>query len=259
MGGSVRTNSMRPGGSCVCRRAGAGFSLVELLTVLGLIALLIGFLLPTLQLARRSSQRTACASNLRQLGTAIVLYAHHNQGWIPRDATKNRPDRAPWPILLSPYLTGRRDVTEAQLPRLPVFQCPSHPIDGVPTGFVINAFAFETKPDWAPDGPIKITAPSRASELPWLLDAASDFPIAAPPPQPEKVLGVEFHDVYSPEHLPDGDKHRISDTRHVQRTANVLYLDGHVSVIHQAELKLSMFDDGVRVRATTMPQTTPTP
>ena len=251
MGGGVKHRSMR-------RRAG-GFSIVELLTVLGIIALLIGLLLPTLQLARKSSQRTACASNLRQLHAAIAMYAHNNQGWIPRDATLHRPDRAPWPMLLSPYLVGRRDVTEAELPRLEVFQCPSHPVQGVPTGFVINAFAFETKPDWAPDGPIKITAPSRASELPWLLDAATDFPVAAPPPLQDKVLGIEFHDVYSPEHLPDGDKHRISDTRHVQKTANVLYLDGHVAVIKQGELKLAMFDDGVRVRATTMPQTTPTP
>jgi prepilin-type processing-associated H-X9-DG protein/prepilin-type N-terminal cleavage/methylation domain-containing protein len=234
-----------------------GFSLIELITVIGLIAVLMAILLPVLRRSRQASKRTVCASNLRQLSAAIALYAHNNHGWIPRDATTDRADREPWPVLLSPYLVGRKEITVSDLPKIAVLQCPSHPQEGLPSGFVINAFAFETAPSWAPDGPIKITAPQRPSELPWLLDAATDFPIAAAPPLSDKVFGVEFHDIYSPEHLPAGSKHRISDTRHGSRTSNVLYFDGHVAIIHQGELKLEMFDDQVRVRATTMPQTQP--
>src|SRR5687767_15758466 len=169
-----------------------GFSLIELITVIGLIAVLIALLLPALRRSRQASERTLCGSNLRQLSTAIALYAHDNHGWIPRDATNIRPDREPWPVLLSRYLVARKDIPIAELPKIAVLQCPSHPQEGLPTGFVINAFAFETAPSWAPDGPIKINGPQRPSELPWLLDAATDFPIAAPPPLADKVFGVEF-------------------------------------------------------------------
>jgi prepilin-type N-terminal cleavage/methylation domain-containing protein len=60
-----------------------GFTLVELLVVIGIIALLISILLPTLSKARESANRTACLSNMRQLGTAMQLYASENRDCVP--------------------------------------------------------------------------------------------------------------------------------------------------------------------------------
>src|SRR5687767_9618564 len=60
-----------------------GFSLVELLTVIGIIALLLALLMPALSEARRNAQGVQCASNMRQLTTAMISYASEFRGKFP--------------------------------------------------------------------------------------------------------------------------------------------------------------------------------
>ncbi len=82
------------------RQARRGFTLVELLVVIGIIALLISILLPALGKAREQSQRTACLSNLRQLGQAATIYAGDSHGWLPCDGFSGGPSAffVPWLI-----------------------------------------------------------------------------------------------------------------------------------------------------------------
>jgi prepilin-type N-terminal cleavage/methylation domain-containing protein/prepilin-type processing-associated H-X9-DG protein len=67
----------------VPRRKPGGFTLVELLVVIGVIAILVALLLPTMSRARRAARLTVCLSNLHQTAAALNAYAACNRGRLP--------------------------------------------------------------------------------------------------------------------------------------------------------------------------------
>ncbi len=76
-----------------------GFTLVELLVVIGIIALLVSMLLPSLNKARQAASNIQCQSNLRQLGMSMLLYANDNKGYCPPwRAGLDTPNAAAGPV-----------------------------------------------------------------------------------------------------------------------------------------------------------------
>lgn len=96
------------------RRASHGFTLVELLVAVGIIAVLIAMLLPALSRAREGARQIVCFNNLRQIGLAMVFYASDNDGSYPFTAGIDQPSPlyADWV-----YWEPGRDISQSAIAR----------------------------------------------------------------------------------------------------------------------------------------------
>jgi prepilin-type processing-associated H-X9-DG protein/prepilin-type N-terminal cleavage/methylation domain-containing protein len=230
--------------SSMPRRA-TGFTMIEVLVVIGVVAILLGILVPATTRARQQAQRSLCSNNLKQLGSAFAAYAADNQGWIPRHGRYGRPRYVIWPAALARYSGGSKDLTWSDLSRLRVLQCPSHPTPGIPTAYVINAFASETKPTWRGSPPVRASQLRASARLPLLLETPDLFRTHVN--LYDDIFFEPEHSLFSPGHLVDGATPRVDELRHAGRS-NVLFADSHVETLSPGSLCLDSFDDGVRDR-----------
>jgi len=189
-----------------------GFTLVELLVVIGIIALLISMLLPALNKARESAKALACASNMRQAGLAIRMYQDDNKGFLPRAYEVTPAGTLVWQWQMLPYIKGIRPYERITCPSIDL------EISGSSTltfGLNVDLIAFDLSM-------FKRTDKLRnSSEIILVADSIGHTPgLPVLHPYYGYMLGPEqgpfvFYDV------------GMVDYRH-NKTANVLYLDQHV-------------------------------
>lgn len=120
------------------RRRLNAFTLIELVVVIGVIAVLIALLLPSLIRARESARTIQCAAQLRSLGQAFANYSTQFQGHLPSwsgwhiaggDGTGEDDPGPGWTEQLAPLYVG---------PTSPVYNCPSFP-EGFPINYFLSA------------------------------------------------------------------------------------------------------------------------
>jgi prepilin-type N-terminal cleavage/methylation domain-containing protein/prepilin-type processing-associated H-X9-DG protein len=219
-----------------------GFTLVELLVVIGIIAVLIALLLPALSGAREQSRTIACLSNLRQLAAAAHMYCNNNNGsYPPATGFEIRPpltlgiawdfttiyDAATGKTTIEPGLLwqGGRNL---QIQQCPNYEGRSNTAADPYTGYNYNTSYIGHGYGESIEAPLKSSGMRRASEVALFGDGqyfggANKF-MRAPFPNPGDAA---FRD-------------RAAGTqgfRHRGRGTNVAFCDGHAMTLFERHTK----------------------
>jgi general secretion pathway protein G len=197
-----------------------GFTIIELLVVIGIAAVLLGLLLPALSSVRRSAGGLTCESNLRQWAMAMILYANDNNGYLARRGQGVGPtylvtrptdwfNALPPMMKMQPYMNLATAGTIPHPPSGSVWICPEAADMAGPYywSFAMNMGLSVWEANQNNGQPDKLTSVGNLSVMVLFTDAPGNYC---------SVFPSEYAGGYNP--VP----------RHRNNTLNICFLDGHV-------------------------------
>ncbi len=229
-------------------RTATGFTLIELIVVMAIIAVLASLLLPAIGIVRRAARSADCLSDLRQIGMTFEAYLSDNQGVVPPvryrlyQPNGSIAGSVHWFVALAPYHMDTRDgqwnnpgdLAEGQDPRKSVFwgcsewQVPynaSGDLQSWRIGYGMNRYPL------LPDNPIDYLVSTTPKSV--HIDMVSRHS--------ERLLVADATDFQV--WVSGGSVRGIDATRHGER-GNALFFDGHVASVKDAALATAVTDPG---------------
>ena len=196
-----------------------GFSLIELLAAVAVIAVLFSLVMMAVGTLRAKAEATECASNMRHIGVGLNLYAtDHGDDRYPRTIDNSDGDGTSWSVKLIPYVGMTEDSMGAPpLPRTAgIFQCPSY--DPGDSRYVSYAY----------------NANMTSSSFPW------NYRRSIVPEPSRTILVVECEGINNDQfaRTVNGDVAR----RHLNDSSNILFVDGHVESV-EGDVPYNSTDD----------------
>lgn len=216
-----------------------GFTLIELLVVVAIIAILASLLLPGLAGAKKASHKTACTSNLHNVGLAVQMYADDNRGLIPRG------NNVVWFLVYMPYMP--EGGTEKDFRNVKIFHCPSYPDPEQTISYVVSSWTFRNTRDsigFEILDPTPLSRFQRPSDTIYIADNedGSWRPIIRGLNDPELLR----NDVWHPGHISSSRAtdastgRRVANDRH-NGGPNVLYYGGNVGWMKARTMTVNMW------------------
>ncbi len=220
-----------------------GFTLVELLVVVAIVGLLVGLLLPAVQASREQARIAKCASNMRQVGLAMIRYCDLHAGHWPETTHTTKLDPATgkysraWVYALAPYV---EDVDAIRI-------CPSDlagelRLAGKGTSYTMNGY-LSSESDPAFESLRKIPATHRAIVGFELAESKDNGAMTTQNPQKIDVFNDHVHSFkwFSNSNIKNGlvftnISNEIAVDRH-SGTTHFLYADGHVDLVPSEQIR----------------------
>jgi prepilin-type N-terminal cleavage/methylation domain-containing protein/prepilin-type processing-associated H-X9-DG protein len=225
----------------MCRQR--GFTLVELLVVIAVIALLLGILMPALSRSKEHAKGVVCQSNLHQIGMGAYFYAEANNSLIPRGLGGGSGKA--WFQLFMPFLSQKP--LDNDYRNVVIFRCPGYPNKAQTICYVVNAWQFRDKKDTRGSEtvvPSQVLDCKRPSETSYLAD--NEFGSWRSIITKANDPGEDRCDVWTETHLASSASQDVTNGRRVAKDrhgdgCNILFLDWHAERMSVADITINLW------------------